>query len=575
MLQTNAIKPIGSKKEEIPRWEYKKHAFPNGAESYWIRWKCHPDDERFFAYPKLLVTKFDEEFCQSGNENVQVLNTWKVTKQSYSTYLPRMCEELNFFEAMYDREGELITALFRIKYFIDADSISYGERNFDAFRDFCYKTIFTDTMKEKIVRCVDENYVDDIEADNMMDSRNPDALAVFAKKRRTLEFLNVHVKAMLTVSYCIKILSFIINHFCVMRGINVQKNIDLFYRFYVPTFTMFGWEFDIFNKIYAYTAAKVASSMSYNRVIFEQQEIEGRDKSIIIHKLLTENCVVDKLVKFNLPQTWNYAKGQPKERVLSFLASIVNTHLSIFIMQVFRRNLIEVSMTVDADGNSKTDRYRASKMKLNEEYVILASMDMHQLVSKLYSDYANEITPEEIMYYRRNLQPSRLQQLMVEIYFFNYTGSSHEFSILRNEDLFKLLLIMRHDLMRRLNVKRSTIIDSMLTLIITANIEENPVGEKVYMKDTKFLEKNEDYQLLASRFYPTMLDIDPDILKRMLITFANAKYRFVVHEHPDLLGQEISIDKYELMQQLLTFLVIANTSITLENLFNKPEEDGE
>ena len=65
---------------------------------------------------------------------------------------------------------------------------------------------------------------------------------------------------------------------------------------------------------------------------------------------------------------------------LSFLASIINTHISILIMQVFRRNLIETSIVPDSDGNSKTDRYRASKMKINEEYVITCSMDMNNLV---------------------------------------------------------------------------------------------------------------------------------------------------------------------------------------------------
>ena len=66
----------------------------------------------------------------------------------------------------------------------------------------------------------------------------------------------------------------------------------------------------------------------------EQQEIEGKDKSIIIDQIIRRNICIDNIVKFQLPQTWNSVKGQPNERVLSFLASIVNTHISIFIMQV-------------------------------------------------------------------------------------------------------------------------------------------------------------------------------------------------------------------------------------------------
>lgn len=272
MLQITSMKPI-EKQTIIPRWKYKKHSFPNGASSYWIKWKLYPDDARFFSLPKTMIIKFDKELAHVNNENISALNEWKVTKLSYSTYLPRMCEELNFFETMYDQEGELITALFRIKYLIDVDNISYTMKNFDAFKDLVYKTIFTPSIKEKITRMVDENYVDDIEAESIKNMRNPDMLSIMQRKKKSLEFLNVHVKAMIQISFGIKILSFIMNHFAVMRSVNIQKNIELFHRFYIDMFKVFEWDFDIYNKIYSYVENKLNSSYKFNKAIFEQQEI--------------------------------------------------------------------------------------------------------------------------------------------------------------------------------------------------------------------------------------------------------------------------------------------------------------
>jgi len=237
-------------------------------------------------------------------------------------------------------------------------------------------------------------------------------------------------------------------------------------------------------------------------------------------------------------------------------------------MQVFRRNLIETSLLPDADGNKKNDRYRASKMKLNEEYVFTCSMDIHNLVNKLFDPYKNIITPEEIDYYRRNLKPSRLQQLMIEIYFFNNTLSSQEFGLLRNIDWYKLLLVMRYDIMRRFSVTKDTLLDSTLALILTANIEENPVGEKIYLKDTKYLKDDFEYNRLIQNFYSIIVDLNEDIIKKFLITFANAKYNFVLYEEPDLLGQEIAINKHQLISDMLNFLVLANT-----NLFNNNNEE--
>ena len=388
------------------------------------------------------------------------------------------------------------------------------------------------------------------------------------RKKKSLEFLNVHVKAMLEIAFGIKILSFIVNHFAVMRSINIQKNIDMFYRFYIDMFHVFEHDFDIYNKIYAYIENKVNSSYNFNKSIFEQQEIEGKDKSIIINQLMTRNVIIDNFIKFQLCQTWDRVKEQPRERVLSFLCSIINTHISIFIMQVFKRNLIETSTTPDADGNSKNDRYRASKMKVNEEYTITCSMDMRNLTNGLFKKYEKDITIDELEYYRKHLKPNRLHQLMIEIYFFNYTMSSAEFALLRNMDWYKLLLIMRKDIMRRFNVTKDSLLDSTLSLIMTANIEETPFGEKMYVKDTKYLKDHDGYKLLTEKYYSTIVDINEDIIKKFLIGFVNSKYKFVLYENQNILDEEITINKRELIDQLIDFLIMANTSISMENIVN-------
>lgn len=286
-----------------------------------------------------------------------------------------------------------------------------------------------------------------------------------------------------------------------------------------------------------------------------------RDKSLIINQLMTKNVISDNFIKFKMPQTWNSAKGQPNERVLSFLCSIVNTHISIFISQVFKRNLIETSIVPDSDGNSKNDRYRASKTKINEEYVTICSLDMKELVDKLFKKYSDSISMDEIEYYRHNLKPNRLHQLMIEIYFFNHTLSSQEFALLRNLDWFKLLLIMRNDIIKKFGVSKNDLLDSTLPLIITANIEETPVGDKMYLKDTKYLKSSPLYNRLISTYYNTIVDINDDIIKKFLITFVNAKYSFVLYEQPELLGKEINLNKRELIDQLLNFLVVSNQNI--------------
>lgn len=291
-----------------------------------------------------------------------------------------------------------------------------------------------------------------------------------------------------------------------------------------------------------------------------------KDKSIIINQLMSKNVIADNFIKFKMPQTWNHVKEHPNERVLSFLCSIVNTHINIFIMQVFKRNLIETFIVPDsADGNSKNDRYRATKTKVNEEYVTICSLDMVELVQKLYKKYENIISLDEIEYYRKTLKPSRIHQLLIEIYFFNHTLSAQEFGLLRSIDWFKLLLIMKYEIMEQMGITNDTLLESPLPLIITANITENPVNERMYLKDTKYLATNQMYNELIDKYYSTIIAMNEDILKKFLITFINSTYKFVLYERKDLFDQEINLDKRELVDQLLNFLLLANKSMSYFN----------
>jgi len=137
---------------------------------------------------------------------------------------------------------------------------------------------------------------------------------------------------------------------------------------------------------------------------------------------------------------------------------------------------------------------------------------------------------------------------------------------LRNLDWYKLLLIIRKDIMKRMNIDKDCLLDTTLPLILTANIEENPVGEKSYLKDLKYLKDHETYNLLVNKYYNTIVNINEDIVKKFLINFINSKFSLVLYEQQHLLGETIVINKRELVDQVLNFLLLANTSIDLSGI---------
>ena len=124
--------------------------------------------------------------------------------------------------------------------------------------------------------------------------------------------------------------------------------------------------------------------------------------------------------------------------------------------------------------------------------------------------------------------------------------------------------------MRKFSVTEDTLLDSNLCLILTANIDEISLGERLYLKDLKYFNDDPNYNMLIKRFYSNVIEISDDIIKKFLITFINSKYKFVLYEEKELLGQEITINKKDLMNELIDFLIFANTNISIFK-----EEDDE
>ena len=110
---------------------------------------------------KLFICHFDRVFGHT--KKLSVYNRFIIAKESYINQLDVITNYTNFFINNYDFENELPMAYLKIKYALDKNKL-YNQDNMNAYIDFLYEVLFTDTMIEKIVRMVEENYLDDIES---------------------------------------------------------------------------------------------------------------------------------------------------------------------------------------------------------------------------------------------------------------------------------------------------------------------------------------------------------------------------------------------------------------------------
>ena len=197
-------------------------------------WK--PDSDQIYVEQdgKIFLCYFDKIF---KNDNLSMFNKFYIKKGSYENQLDIITSYTNFFICNYDLDNELLLAYLKIKFAIDKEQ-RFNEDNMDAFISFIYEIMFTNTLIEKIIRMVEENYLDDIETDS--DEKKRKYQKNEKKHLESLEFTNQHIKILLCISFAMKIMCPIMLHYHAINTIKIEKNSDNIFRFYKPLFDIFS-----------------------------------------------------------------------------------------------------------------------------------------------------------------------------------------------------------------------------------------------------------------------------------------------------------------------------------------------
>ena len=197
-------------------------------------WK--PNSKQIFVEQdgKIFLCHFDRIFKE---EKLSRFNKFYIKKGSYENQLDIITEYTNFFIANYDLDDELVNAYLKIKFAVDEDKL-FNESNMDSYISFIYEIMFTDTIIEKIIRMVDENYLDDIETDSEEKKRKYQKNE--KKHLESLEFTNQHIKILLCISFAMKIMCPAMLHYHAINTIKIEKDSDNIFRFYKPLFDIFS-----------------------------------------------------------------------------------------------------------------------------------------------------------------------------------------------------------------------------------------------------------------------------------------------------------------------------------------------
>ena len=187
---------------------YPYNGFPKGLygrkykKTRFILWEPIPEDIIIRHYGSQIFVNFSAVFPNDIEDPAIQLFQMRAKRVDLQNLI---CEQINFFTALYDDDNDLITSMLIAKYI--TDSQTYTIVTFEDFYMKLYETLFPERTLEKIRKMVDENDVGD------------DIVGLFP-----LDFLrDVYI-----VSFMIKVMHIYIEHFILSTGNSPKDLYELF-----------------------------------------------------------------------------------------------------------------------------------------------------------------------------------------------------------------------------------------------------------------------------------------------------------------------------------------------------------
>ena len=482
------------------------------------KWKPEPKDNIVTYDGKLIIVPFDKIFNRDS-----ILNVFIIKKESYVNKLKLITHYINYFIKFYDTDNELLLAYAKLKYFIDNKDKPFKKVN--NFIKFLYGILFTDTMKEKIIRLVEDNYY--IELSNKNDKK---------KYNESLEITNDHAKIMMMISISIKLMVPVV--FQYINVYNVKKETEYIYTFYKDLFDMYSTDINIFNKLMITVTAKLNKNVSNNRLMWEQQEIFGLDPLLALNILLKKNIITETMFKYVF-----------NKNIVNYNSTILERQLYFIIKKDYKCNLIELSSDKSGeDGLSGLDKFEMNSNKIDESLIILSEINIKRTIKNIRKQIGVEIDKDEITFYKKCHKINKFHVQLIHYFYAKYFGGYRDLHLITRKQYLTLLILLK----RRLQIQGSV----YLPQVLSGNIEGRLNTRTI--QNTKFLNKLEEtsiYQSLIKDKYYILVDLKKsNIILNLLSTILNSTFTIVDFDHIDKLGEKLEINHDIISDEFLSFI---------------------
>jgi hypothetical protein len=507
--------------------EYPFNGLPTGMhgrkykKTRFIRWQPKPEDIVMRHYGSQIIVNFTALFPNDVlDPNCQIfkLRSKRVDLQNL------ICEQINFFTALYDQDNDLLTSMCVAKYV--TDSQDYTMATFEEYSDRLISILFPDKTIEKIRLMVRDNDVGD------------DTIGLFP-----VEFL----EDAFILSFMMKVMHIFIEHFIISTGNSPKTLFESFAKAYTKIMKMLNPK--MYLVLYDYVQKSVNQCITSNSNIVDMQAIEGVTAPTIAQSIMRKSLLCDGLIKLTFASEWDPYLKRPIHSCVGLIKAIVG-HATNVIRKVQLRFTF---ISVDDVSQLQTDNISSSSpismiRSFNPGEFTCMRRDLNMIIGHAIME--TDLTP--LNWYMENLpKMNELASMLIRIVLYNKFHSSISLSTISTEQKFILLLYVRSMIMRIYNLnEEDTVSNDLINLLMGKATSES--SKTLSQKDISNIKKYVTNDGSITRYL--LSEASGDALSESIMHVVLSSFTIVNHNDPSSLGAELFYEPYLMTTRVIDMI---------------------
>lgn len=507
--------------------EYPLNGFPPGQygrkykKTRFINWEPIPEDIIIRHAGSQIFVNFSALFPNDVVDPAIQLFQMRTRRLDLQNLI---CEQINFFTALYDDDNDLITSMLIAKYM--TDSQTYTIVTFQEYQQQLFDILFPERTIEKIKRMVEENDVGD------------DVTGLFPEDMPRDIFI---------VSFMIKVMHIFIEHFIISTG-NSPKDL---YELFATAFTnvMNHINPNIYVLLYDYVYNSVVQSCSSNSNIYDMQAIDGVTVPTTAQSVMRKSLLCDGLIKLTFASAWDKINKRPAYSCVGLIKAIITQATFVTRKVQLRYTLVNVDdiSQLLSDQISTTSPISIIRSFNPGEYCCVYT-DLKIIIAQIAK--VTDLSP--LKFYLKNLPTMNdLSKILIESVLYNKFHSSISINILSMQQKYILLLYVRKIVMDLYSLtEEDTIHNPLINMLMAKTVTHTTktLTQKDLNSVKKYVKLNNLQQyLLSEKNVTTYVE---SIMHTVL-----SSYTIVNHNDPELLDSTLVYDANTMTLDLLNMCV--------------------